>query len=168
MPVQCDKKCQALEVPPSTSSSHVDGVDAAAAKYKSTTDDGSGPSNPSLVVAVRDDVEAVWRNGPLGDEDQIMIAKSWQTHANVLMIFVRRDNCFYTSTPSPSREMNSPRSFKDVFGRVPCLRRSSPRNFCNLAGPVPGSTFSPAFSDSWKTRIRAKPARKYRRCRCPR
>jgi hypothetical protein len=83
---------------------------------------------------VRDDVEAVWINGALDDDDRIMIAESWRTHANLLMIFVRRDNCFYTPSPL-SREMNSPRSFKHVFDRVPYLWRSSPRKFCNLAGP---------------------------------
>jgi hypothetical protein len=187
MPVQCGNKCQALEVPPSTSSSRIEAIDAAPAKYKSTTDDGSGPPNASFVVAVRDDVEAVRINGTLDDEDLKMIAESWRTHANLLMIFVRRDDCFYTPFPL-SREMNSPRSLKDVFGRVPCLQRSSPRNFCNLTGPfahsrkVPGSTSSHAFSDSWETRIHVNPARprryrrltalvdsrKYRRCRCPR
>ncbi len=131
MPVQCSKKCQALEVPPSTSSSR---IDVAPAKYKSTTDDGSGPPNAPFVVAVRDDVEVVWINRTLDDKDWIMIAESWRTHANLLMIFVRRDDCFYTPFPL-SQEMNSPRSLKDVFGRVPCLQRSSPRIFCNLAGP---------------------------------
>ena len=105
MPVQCEKKCQALEVPQSTSSSR---IDAAPAKYKPTTDDGSGPPNASFVVAVRDDVEAVWINGTLDDEDLITIAESWRTHANLLMIFVRRDDCFYTPFPL-TREMNSPR-----------------------------------------------------------
>ena len=131
MPVQCGKQCQAFEVPPSTSSSR---IDAAPAKYKSTTDDGSGPPNASFVVAVRDDVEAVLINGTLDDEDRIMIAESWRIHGNLLMIFVRRDDCFYTPFPL-SQETNSPRSLKDVFGRVPCLQRSSPRIFCNLAGP---------------------------------
>jgi len=104
--VQCGNKCQALEVPPSTSSSRIEAIDAAPAKYKSTTDDGSGPPNASFVVAVRDDVEAVRINGTLDDEDLKMIAESWRTHANLLMIFVRRDDCFYTPFPL-SREMNS-------------------------------------------------------------
>src|SRR6266851_2511688 len=131
MPVQCGKKCQALEVPLLTSSSR---IDAAPAKYKSTTDDRSGPPNVPFVIAVRNDVEAVWINSTLDDKDRIMIAESWRTHANLLMIFIRRDNCCYTPFPL-SQETNSPCLLKDVFGRVPCLQRSSPLIFCNLAGP---------------------------------
>jgi len=131
--VRCGKKYQALEVPPPRSSESP--IDAAPAKYKSPTDGGSGPPNASFAVAVCDGLEAVSINGAFDDEDRIMIAESSRTHGNLLMIFVGRDDySFYTPSPL-SREMNSPRSLKDIFGRVPCLRRSSPRNFCNLAGP---------------------------------
>jgi hypothetical protein len=99
MPVQCGKKCQALEVLPSTSPR----IDAAPAQYKSTTDDRSEPPNALFVVEVCDDLEAVWINGAFNDKDRIMIAESSRTHANLLMIFVCGDARFFTPSP-PSLE----------------------------------------------------------------